>query len=98
MLAFLLSAAIDTAKMVAILTALFGALMLTRRTRRATMAVIKFTNRHSPRWAKPAMVAAAFFPGQADELVLVAILLVPILRNHKQRALFARTIRYAWNG
>jgi len=98
LLAFLISTGIETGKLIALGSVLFGCLMINRRTRRATMATIKFTNRHSPSWAKPAMVACAFFPGQADEIVLVAILLVPILRNRKQRALFGRTLRYAWNG
>lgn len=95
---FLVATAIDTAKLAACLSVLFAALMINRRTRRVTMAVIKYTNRHSPSWAKPAMVAAAFIPGQADEIALVAILLIPILRNARNRRVLARSISYAWNG
>jgi len=95
---FIVGALIDTAKMVALATVILGVLMVHPRTRRATCAIVKFTNRHAPRWARPAMVACALFPGQADEIVLVAILLFPILRNARNRRAFVRSVRYAWRG
>lgn len=76
------------------LTVLFSGLMVSPRTRRTTMAIIKFTNRHSPYWARYAMALAALIPGQADEIVLVAFLLVPILRSARNRRALARIIRY----
>lgn len=87
---------IETAKIAIIGALLFGALMVNGHTRRVTFAVIKFTMRHAPRWAYPVMVAAALFPGQADEILLVAILLVPILRKPRNRRVLARSVSYAW--
>lgn len=97
MLQFLMASAIDAGKMLALLTAVMALLMTNRRTRRVTLATVKYVNRHAPSWAKPAMIAAALVPGQADELILVAILLWPILRNAQTRAVFLRTVTYAWN-
>lgn len=93
---FIIGALLDTLRIVILMTIVLGALMVHPRTRRVTCAVIKFTNRHAPAWAKPAMIACAFFPGQADEIVLVAILLFPILRNSRHRRTFMRAISYAW--
>lgn len=93
---FVVSAAIDTGKVIGASLVIVGALMAHPRTRRVTMATVKYVNRHSPAWAKFALVAAGLIPGQADEFVLVAILLFPILRNEFNRRVFARTIRYAW--
>lgn len=93
---FIISTLIETAKLAGVVSVAFGLLMTVRRTRRVTMATIKFTSRHAPRWAGPAMVAAALIPGQADEIALVAILLVPILRNARNRRTLARTVRWAW--
>lgn len=94
---YVVSTAIDTAKTLGALTIVLALLMVHPRTRRVTCTAVRVTNRLSPAWAKPAMVAAAFFPGQADEIVLVAILLWPILRNARKRAVFTRSVRYAWN-
>lgn len=96
MLALVMSSLRDAILPVLALTALFGALMIHPRTRRTTMAVIKWTNRKAPKWAGPAMVAAALIPGQADEIILVAILLVPILRHAGNRRTLSRIIRHSF--
>lgn len=96
--AYALASLRDMIAPVIALSGLFAGLMAHPRTRRVTMALVKFTHRHSPRWAKPAMVACALFPGQADELVLVAILLIPILRNSFNRRVLARIISTQWHG
>lgn len=95
---FIVGALREAAKGLALATAVLGTLMVHPKTRRATVTIVKFTNRHAPRWAKPAMVACALIPGQADEIVLVAILLFPILRNSRHRRTFIRSVRYAWKG
>lgn len=95
---FMLASLKDMIAPVIALSGLLAGLMVHPRTRRVTMAVIKYTNRHAPKWAKPAMVACAFFPGQADEIALVAILLIPILRVEFNRRVLTRTIRYHWKG
>jgi len=88
---------IDAAEFLGALTVILSVLMLHPRTRRATFAAVSYVNRHAPSWAKPALIAAAFFPGQADEIIVVAILLWPVLRSGYQRRVFKRTIHYAWN-
>lgn len=95
---FMVSAAIDTGKTLVVCTVILATLMTYPRTRRATVTIMRFVNRHSPAWAKPLLIAAAFFPGQADEILLVGILLFPILRNARNRRAFMRSVRYAWHG
>lgn len=97
MIAYVLASLKDMLIPVAAMTVLFSALMVNPRTRHVTLAVIKFTNRHSPQWAKPAIVACALIPGQADEIALVAILLIPILRSQFQRRVLVRIIKSQWN-
>jgi len=95
-LPFIVSAAIDTAKVLVASLLVVGVLMAHPRTRRVTMAIVKYVNRHSPTWAKYVLLVCGMVPGQADEFIVVAILLFPILRNGFNRRVFARTIRYAW--
>lgn len=95
---FVVSALIETGKLIAVTLAAFGVAMAYPRTRRASVALLRFTKRYSPRWALPMLTAAAFFPGQADEIVVVAIVLIPILRSAHKRTVFARYLQYAWRG
>jgi hypothetical protein len=96
MIAFLISAGLDSARMLAYSIAFVAPFMLYPRTRRVIITSARFTKRHSPRWAGALFVVAGIIPGQADEIALVAILLIPILRNRLQRQTFARLVRYAW--
>jgi len=93
---FIVSAAIDTAKVLVASLLVVGVLMAHPRTRRVTMATVKYVNRHSPTWAKYVLLVCGMIPGQADEFIVVTILLFPILRSEFNRRVFARTIRYAW--
>jgi hypothetical protein len=95
---FVVSALIETGKLIAVTMVLFGLAMAYPRTRRSAIALLRFTKRYSPRWAIPVLTAAAFFPGQADEIVVVAIVLIPILRSAHKRTVFARYLQYAWKG
>lgn len=98
MLAFIVSAVLETAKIIAVTLTLFAVAMAYPRTRRSSVALLRFTKRYSPRWAIPVLTAAAFFPGQADELAVIAIVLIPILANARKRAVFGRYLQYAWRG
>lgn len=98
MLAFIISALLETARILAVTLALFAVAMAYPRTRRSSVALLRFTKRYSPRWAIPVLTVAAFVPGQADELVVIAIVLIPILANARKRAIFSRYLRLAWRG
>ena len=78
-------------------SAVGAAAMLHPRTRHVTVAVTRFALRHSPRWLLPLLAVAAWIPGPVDEIVIIAVALWPVLRSARQRRLFLRTVRYAWN-
>ena len=67
------------------------------RFRRVAYAVYRFTRAHCPRWVMPVMAVALIIPGQADEIAVIVIALVPILRHARNRATFRRYIRTAWH-
>lgn len=93
----LLSAMLETAKLVALMCAVLGLAMVHPRTRRVTIAVTRFAKRYAPRWLVPALTVCAFIPGPIDELFVIAAVLYPVLRNARNRATFARYVRVAWN-
>lgn len=95
---FIVSALVETAKILSVTLALFAVAMAYPRTRRSAVALLRFTKRYSPRWAIPVLTVAAFVPGQADEIVVIAIVLIPILANARKRAVFGRYLRIAWRG
>lgn len=95
---FIVSALLETAKIFSVTLALFAVAMAYPRTRRSAVALLRFTKRYSPRWAIPVLTVAAFVPGQADEIVVIAIVLIPILANARKRAVFGRYLRLAWRG
>jgi hypothetical protein len=95
---FIISALLETARILAVTLAVFAVAMAYPRTRRSSVALLRFTRRYSPRWAIPVLTVAAFVPGQADEIVVIAIVLIPILANARKRAVFGRYLRLAWRG
>ena len=97
MLHYVFESLLETAKIVLVFSLIVAIPMCIPRPRHVLIAVVKFTVRKSPAWAGPAMVACGLIPGQADEIVLAAILLIPILRNGHNRRTLARSVRYAWN-
>jgi hypothetical protein len=92
----LISTALDTARMLVMLTVLATPPVLYRRTRHVLVTMARLTIRKSPRWLAPALAVCAFIPGPVDELLVLVLATVPILRSARNRALFARTARYAW--
>lgn len=93
---YLMSVGIDTLWTMAYAATVVAPFMIYPRTRHVIVATVKFTVRHSPRWARPAVIAAQFFPGQLDDIVVFAVLVIPIMRHPRNRRAFARVIRYAW--
>jgi hypothetical protein len=94
--ALLISALWETLKLTLALTALLLAAMCYRRTRRVSFALLRFTLRYAPKWALPVLTACAFFPGQADELIVAAIILIPVLRHARNRRVLRRYVAVAW--
>jgi hypothetical protein len=94
---FLISTGLDTFRVMAYAACVVAPFMAYRRTRHVIVACVRFTIRHSPRWAAPVIVAAQFVPTQIDDVIVFAVLLGPILRNERNRRVLARTIRYAWH-
>lgn len=86
----------DMAWTCGIVAVLVGLLMAHRRTRRVTVTVMRFTLRHAPRWGKWLLAAAAFFPGQADEAIVIPVVLAFILANARNRRVLCRQVAYAW--
>lgn len=97
MTSFLLGTVIDTLRLLVIAAAVAAPLLGYRRTRRVLVTMVRLTVRKSPRWARPLIIAAQFFPGQLDDVAVFALVLVPILRTRHNRAVFARAARYAWH-
>lgn len=69
-----------------------------RRVRRVAVATLRFTRAHAPKWLLPIIGICLAIPGPIDEMVVIAIGLVVILRTHRNRATYARYMRVAWNG
>jgi len=90
----------DLASMLPVLYALAALATLTvavKPFRRVAYAVYRFTRRHAPKWLAPVIAVCLIIPGQADEIAVIAIALVPILRHARNRATFRRYVRTAWH-
>ncbi len=98
MYAYLLSAAFDTLKLMAVSTLVTLLCLAYRRTRRLTFAMFRFTKRYAPRWAIPVLAVCGLIPGQADEAIVFVIILIPILRHAHKRRMLSRYARVAWYG
>jgi hypothetical protein len=94
---FLISTGLDTLRTMIIAGLAVAPFMVYRRTRYVIIAMVRLTVRKAPRWARPMIVAAQFVPTQADDFIVFAIVLIPILRHERNRRVFARAARYAWN-
>ena len=64
---------------------------------RVARAVWKFARSHSPRWLIPVLAACLAFPGPLDELILLAIVLIPVLRSREARRELGNAISGAWH-
>lgn len=70
------------------------------RMRRVFRTLCRFTLAHIPRWLAfvlaPVLTVCAFVPGQADELAILAVVLVPVLRSREARRELRTSITEAW--
>ena len=65
---------------------------------RVTVALWRFARSHAPKWLLPVLVACAFVPGPVDELAVLAVVLVPVLRSREARQELGRSVAAAWRG
>lgn len=68
-----------------------------RRVRRVTGAVMRFTRARAPRWLVPALAVCAFVPGPLDEAFVLGVVLYPVLRSAEARRELGSMVRAAWN-
>jgi hypothetical protein len=65
---------------------------------RVAGAVWRFAKGHVPKWLLPVLAACLVIPGPLDELAVLAVVLVPVLRSRQARAELAVSVREAWRG
>lgn len=80
------------------LAAVRAGLVLARRAGRATAAAWGWAKRHAPKWLVPVLAVCAFVPGPFDEVLVIAVVLVPVLRSRDARAEFKASVSAAWRG
>jgi hypothetical protein len=98
MISFLLNAGYD-----ALMTSLWTCAVLAPfaaypRTRRVIVVTARFIKRHAPWWAVPVMGACQFIIGPVDDIIALAILAYPVMRNKRNRKSYVRLVRAAWRG
>ena len=69
-----------------------------RRMWRVTVAVWRFARSHSPKWLLPVLAVCLTIPGPLDELIALAIVLVPVLRSREARHELGTAVSEAWHG
>ena len=57
----------------------------------------RFARAHSPRWLLPVLAVCLAIPGPFDEVIVLAVVLVPVLRSRSARSELASSVREAWN-
>ena len=67
-----------------------------RRAWRVTVALWRFARAHTPKWLLPVLAVCVFVPGPFDELAVLAVVLVPVLRSRAARTELAAAVRAAW--
>jgi hypothetical protein len=65
---------------------------------RVAGAVWRFAKGHVPKWLLPILAVCLVIPGPFDELAVLAVVLVPVLRSRDARAELAASVREAWKG
>ena len=63
---------------------------------RVARAVWRFARAHSPRWLLPVLAVCVFVPGPFDELAVLAVVLVPVLRSREARRELGSAVAGAW--
>jgi len=67
------------------------------RAGRTVLAVWRYAKRHTPRWMIPVLAACLFIPGPIDELAVLAVVLVPVLKSREARHELGTAVSKAWN-
>lgn len=69
-----------------------------RRLWRVTVALWRFAKAHVPKWLLPVLAVCLAIPGPLDELIVLALVLVPVLRSRDARRELAASVTEAWRG
>lgn len=66
------------------------------RSWRVVRAVWRFAKARVPKWLLPVLAVCLAVPGPLDELAVLAVVLVPVLRSREARAELASAVCEAW--
>ena len=69
-----------------------------QRAWRVARALWRFARAHVPKWLLPILAVCLAIPGPLDELAVLAVVLVPVLKSRDNRREFAASVREAWRG
>lgn len=94
----LIGMALDMVKLLAALAVLGAALMAYPRTRRVLFAVVKFSKANMSPWMLAVAAASLAFPGALDDIVVLPVLFILMLRTKAKRVIFYGYVREAWKG
>lgn len=85
---------VESGETLGAMLAIAGVLAIHPRSRKVGYVLFRFARRHAPRWAVVLMVAP--IPGPVDEIAALAGI-VWAFRSHRNRVIFARYMRVAFN-
>lgn len=91
-----LGALVDSLPVIYALAALSVLCVAHKPSRRVVYATVRFTRAHAPKWLAPILAVCLAIPGPIDELAVLVIGLVIILRTSRHRHIYARYVRVAW--
>ena len=66
------------------------------RSWRVAMAVWRFAKAHCPKWLLPVLAACLLIPGPLDEVTVLVVVLVPVLRSREARSELGAAVSEAW--
>jgi hypothetical protein len=64
---------------------------------RVSYTLIVFAKRHCPRVLLPVLTVCLFIPGPIDEIAVILIAVIPILKSRHNRRTMARYMILAWS-
>ena len=67
-----------------------------RRVWRVTCALWRFARARTPKWLLPVLAVCLAIPGPFDELAVLAVVLVPVLRSRDARGELGASVKAAW--
>ena len=67
-----------------------------RRVWRVLMALWRFAKRRVPKWLLPILAVCLAIPGPLDELAVLAVVLVSVLRSRQARQELGASVKAAW--